>query len=105
MSKKLIRAALVSLLMPLSTVALAAAAPPGIPIAEVATAGRLEPGVLRFALATARCAQLAVPVANRGLLTLIDYSRPSTSARLWVIDLETNRVLFEELVAHGRGSG
>jgi len=106
MAKKLIRAALVVLLMPFSTFALAApAAPAGTPIAEVATAGRLEPGVLRFALATARCAQQAVPVANRRLLTLIDYSRPSTSPRLWVIDLDTNRVLFEELVAHGRGSG
>jgi hypothetical protein len=105
MSKKLIRAALVALVMPLSTGAFAAAAPTGTPVREVATAGRLEPGVLRFALATARCAQQAVPVANRSLLTLIDYSRPSTSPRLWVIDLDTNRVLFEELVAHGRGSG
>jgi hypothetical protein len=36
---------------------------------------------------------------------LIDYSRPSTTPRLWVIDIDTGRILFEELVAHGRASG
>ncbi len=42
---------------------------------------------------------------KRPLLTLIDYTKPSTEKRLWVIDLRTKRVLFHELVAHGRGSG
>ena len=36
---------------------------------------------------------------------MIDYSRPSTEKRLWVFDLRTRALLFEELVAHGRGSG
>src|SRR4051794_37025917 len=105
MSQTLIRAALVALLLPASVIALDAAAPAGTPIAEIATAGRLEPRVLQFAVQTAQCAQQVVPVVNRSLLTVIDYSRPSTSPRLWVIDLHTGRVLFEELVAHGRGSG
>jgi hypothetical protein len=39
------------------------------------------------------------------ILTLLDYSRPSTERRLWVLDLETGEVLFHELVAHGRESG
>jgi len=39
------------------------------------------------------------------VLTFIDYSRPSTEPRLFVIDLASNRVAFSELVAHGRGSG
>ncbi len=39
------------------------------------------------------------------ILTVIDYSRPSTEPRLFVIDLASNRVVFSELVAHGRGSG
>jgi hypothetical protein len=39
------------------------------------------------------------------LLTIIDYSLPSSARRLWVIDLVAERVLFHELVAHGEGSG
>jgi len=44
-------------------------------------------------------------VAKPGLLTLIDYTRPSTEPRLWVLDVLTGRVQFRELVAHGRNSG
>jgi len=44
-------------------------------------------------------------LANRSVLTIIDYSKPSTERRLWVVDLHNNKVLFEELVAHGRNSG
>ena len=50
-------------------------------------------------------AQQAGAIANPGLLTLIDYTRPSLDRRLWVIDLRSGEVLFNELVAHGRGSG
>src|SRR5262245_46931451 len=39
------------------------------------------------------------------LLTVIDYSLPSTERRLWVIDMAQRRVLQHELVAHGAGSG
>ena len=39
------------------------------------------------------------------LLTLVDYSRPSTEPRLWVLDLQKAAVRFETLVAHGRASG
>jgi hypothetical protein len=74
-------------------------------VSSVTAAGRPDPVVLQLALSTARCAQQTIPVANRRLLTLIDYSRPSTTPRLWVIDIGTGHVLFEELVAHGRGSG
>jgi hypothetical protein len=42
---------------------------------------------------------------DKPLLTVIDYSLPSTERRLWVIDLASGQVLFHELVAHGRGSG
>ncbi|HVK53173.1 MAG TPA: murein L,D-transpeptidase catalytic domain family protein [Pseudoxanthomonas sp.] len=38
-------------------------------------------------------------------LSVIDYSRPSTQPRLWVFDLAQSRLLFEELVAHGRNTG
>jgi len=38
-------------------------------------------------------------------LTLIDYSLPSTTPRLWVFDMRTGKILFKELVAHGRNTG
>jgi len=42
---------------------------------------------------------------SRSLLTVIDYSLPSTTKRMWVFDLASCRLLFHELVAHGKNSG
>jgi hypothetical protein len=42
---------------------------------------------------------------DRPVLTVIDYSLPSSEPRLWVIDLLRRQVLHHELVAHGEGSG
>ena len=42
---------------------------------------------------------------SRPLLTVIDYGLPSTTKRVWVFDLASRRLLFHELVAHGRNSG
>ena len=41
----------------------------------------------------------------RRLLTIIDYTLPSTDRRLWVIDPGTDEVLANDYVAHGLGSG
>lgn len=38
-------------------------------------------------------------------LTVIDYSKPSSQKRLWVFDLTKSALVYEELVAHGQGSG
>jgi len=43
--------------------------------------------------------------APRSVLSVIDYALPSTTRRLWVFDLVSRRVLFHELVAHGRNTG
>jgi hypothetical protein len=39
------------------------------------------------------------------IITLIDFSKPSTEERLFVIDLKSAKVLFQSLVAHGRNTG
>ena len=38
-------------------------------------------------------------------MTVIDYSRPATEKRLWVVDVVSRAVLQTEYVAHGEGSG
>ena len=44
-------------------------------------------------------------IGRADLLTVIDYTRPSTEPRLWVLDLQRGLVLYRELVAHGKHSG
>lgn|SRR5436190_19693063 len=42
---------------------------------------------------------------KKNLLTLIDFSLSSNAKRLWVINLDTNTVLYNSLVAHGIKTG
>jgi len=60
--------------------------------------------VLDLALEAYQCGR-AQGLFDQPTLTVIDYSLPSTAKRLWVIDLQQRRVLFNELVAHGERSG
>ncbi|OAI49919.1 hypothetical protein AYO45_06800 [Gammaproteobacteria bacterium SCGC AG-212-F23] len=39
------------------------------------------------------------------LLTIIDYSKPSTERRLFVVDLKKAKVLYNTWVSHGKNSG
>lgn len=42
---------------------------------------------------------------NQSIISIVDFSLPSTEKRLFVIDLNHYKILFNTLVAHGRNSG
>jgi len=44
-------------------------------------------------------------LVKKDILTVIDFSLSSNVKRLWVIDLGTNTILLNSLVAHGRNTG
>jgi hypothetical protein len=72
--------------------------------ALIKAAPQADARVINLAVRASQCsiAQGAAPVQR---LAVIDYSLPSTQQRLWVFDLKKRKLLFHELVAHGRNSG
>ena len=42
--------------------------------------------------------------SDESVVTVIDYELHSKNKRLWVIDLQTKKLLFHEYVSHGKGS-
>jgi hypothetical protein len=64
----------------------------------------LDEAVLNKAL-TAFNNAIDAGITDSQILTIIDYSKASSEPRLWVFDLAQSKLLYEELVAHGRGSG
>ena len=68
-------------------------------------APRLDPQALKSALTALHRLEAAGEHVRTDVLTVIDYTKPSTEPRLWVFDLIHTRVLFEELAAHGKNSG
>jgi len=65
----------------------------------------LNPIVIEEAVTAMKCAQNHGVGSTASRLAIIDYSVPSRSPRLWVFDLQEEKLLFEEYVAHGQGSG
>src|SRR5262245_59276593 len=65
--------------------------------------GDVNPKVFALALKAAGTAVQRGEASRAETLTVIDYSRPSTMRRMWVYDLRSRSLLFEELVSHGRG--
>ncbi|HEX7151370.1 MAG TPA: murein L,D-transpeptidase catalytic domain family protein [Thermoanaerobaculia bacterium] len=65
----------------------------------------LKAEVLRLALDATACAAERGLVKRQDLITVIDYSLPSTQPRLFTFDLASKKLLFRELVAHGKNSG
>ena len=106
----IVRTGVLALSLLLAGSATAAAGPEAIDQSALvhrlaAMAGGPGHRALEAALAAYTSAIRDGAVARTGLLTVIDYTRPSTEPRLWVLDLNRARVLYRELVAHGQRSG
>lgn len=42
---------------------------------------------------------------KKNLLTVVDFSLPSTEKRMWILDMDTQEVLFHTYVSHGKNTG
>jgi hypothetical protein len=88
----------------LTSASLPAAYADSLEVALAKAAPNANAKVIALAVRATQCTrtQGAVPAQR---LAVIDYSLPSTEQRLWVFDLKKRKLLFHELVAHGRNSG
>lgn len=43
--------------------------------------------------------------SDKQVISIVDFTKPSSKKRLWIVDLENRKILFHTFVAHGRGSG
>ena len=72
---------------------------PGSPVGEI------NPQALDLAMRGYYNLKRQGLIRREGILTLIDFDKPSVSERLYVIDINTGKILHSSLVAHGKGSG
>jgi hypothetical protein len=101
MRRRIITAALVALAFATTT----AQADGNLATRLSAAAPAANPKVLALAARAAECARKQGLLDSFHRLAVIDYSLPSTQPRLWVFDVDQGRLLFQELVAHGRNTG
>ena len=64
----------------------------------------LKSVVINKVLTTLDCAEKN-HIANNDVLTIIDYSLPSSEKRLWIFNLKEKKLLFNTYVSHGIKSG
>lgn len=65
----------------------------------------LNTKVVRVAMNAHRWAVKTGRVKNKNILTIVDYTKPASQKRLWVVNLRTGKVLMHTFVAHGVNSG
>lgn len=71
---------------------------------EFARLQGITPEALRLGLEAYQCAKEHGEIHNP-ILTIVDYSKPSTQKRMWIINPEQGRVLYKLYVTHGKNSG
>jgi len=68
------------------------------------TAPALDKHVLKLALTAYKKAETTGSV-KKPVLTVIDYSLPSSKQRMWIFDVRKEKLLYNTYVAHGQNSG
>ena len=71
---------------------------------NIAAAG-ISNEVFTYAIKGFNCLSQSNKINNTGIITIIDFSKPSTQKRLYILNLTTGEILFNTLVAHGRNTG
>src|SRR5690242_10504112 len=97
---------LTPVLLALAATAFASQAATPSQLAQLAAAApSANPKVIELALQAHECAVGTGVAPRASRLAVVDYSLPSTSKRLWVFDLKTSKLMYNEYVAHGQGTG
>lgn len=73
--------------------------------AILASAPNLDKNALRYAIKGYQYAKTHTNITKPGLLTIINFNKPSYRKRLWVININTNKVLINTYTTQGRNSG
>lgn len=60
---------------------------------------------MKYALSGYAALNEAGKITKQNIITIVDFSKPSTEERLFVINLKTKKVIAKSLCAHGRNSG
>lgn len=67
-------------------------------------APQINKNVLKMALTAYQKVSMKGAI-KKPVLTVIDYSLPSSKQRMWIFDLRRDKLLFNTFVAHGKNSG
>lgn len=70
----------------------------------IAKAPGLNPNAVKLGLEAYNKARME-GYDSQQLLTIVDYTKPSTQTRFWVFNLKNNSLMYTSLVAHGENSG
>jgi len=65
----------------------------------------IAPEIIQLALKNIADLKEKNLIKNESILTIIDFSRPSTDKRLFILDMKNEKVIKNTLVAHGMNSG
>jgi hypothetical protein len=72
---------------------------------EIGLEEKLDWEIFRLTMIGFDCLEREEKLPNKSIITIIDFSKPSTEQRLFVLDLENKKILHSSLVSHGKNSG